>query len=357
MDALDFDLIFQLLPDELLNDLFFNQIIEIIKNAKDIKLLGEVGVSDSMYEQISLKDKTNFKKNESTNALLYFQLLVCNGLISFALKKNEKGHLILKFSILDTVTRQDIKMVLEKSPTASRITTTKIVKEDDIIVEYDYDIHLYDYLYNEIPINLEALKDDEFAYTFGIPIEFAEFFRKNFRKYAKYLNDSKEKAEMEFELEELSDETRYQFKSPFYVSDLLSFFNNEERKKVKDVSLDSLEKCSFKENERINYLTKLLLDTVGCDGEIVIPESLYSIFTNYLYNMNSFIHAKGVIIKKMEDKYIIYYVDFTKGNTICIPCQIDTEHLHMLYYKSDENANVEGLKEFFGISPEEKPKR
>lgn len=357
MEEINFDLIFELLPEELKSDLFVNQIKEILKDAKEVKLLGEIMISEGMYEELPLDDKKEFKKADSEKSLLYFQLLIYEGMISFALKKNEKGNYILKFSLIDTQKNQDTKMVLEKSDTASRITTTKIVKEDELIIDYDFDIHLYDSNYNELPIDLEVLKDDEFAFTFGIPIEFAAFFRKNFKKYAKYLNDSKEKAEMEFECEELNAEDKYQFKSPFYVTDLLSFFNSEERKKIEEDFPDVSEKDSFSECDRINNLTKLLLDTVGSEGEIVIPESLYSIFTGYLYKMNSFIHAKGVIIKRVEDKYIIYYVNFTKGNTICIPCPLDVTHLHMLYNKSDKNKDVEGLKEFFGISPEEKPKR
>ena len=67
-------------------------------------------------------------------------------------------------------------------------------------------------------------------------------------------------------------------------------------------------------------------------------------------NLTSSISTNGFIIKKVNDVYTLYYVNIKENNLLVIPKILTLEELKTIYYNNPKNEEIDGLKEFLGIS-------
>ena len=339
--------ILYLLPSSLSENEVFENIEEALLNEIPIDMkigFSRLAISPSLYYAF-IKNNPELSpyviKNESETSLTNITIFPNQGLITLRIR--DYGDLIaikLNATSFDGMMK-NIDIAIFDDTTL--LETTFERRKEDKIVEYDYNKKIFEDG-NEIELDTEQEKDINFSQRFYVPLQDARKYRLNFKKYADFLNvnrDQEQKRELDINtLDNL-------FTSPFALKDLEDYIKKNIEKDLEEI---------YDINETIITVGKL--DNIIKEIEMIIGKSDEIIMSNYLYLAleaysleipNSDLYNKGVIIKKLNDKYTLYYLHIENDKAIGTGKEINEEEIKAILKSNPNNYEVEGLLTFFNL--------
>jgi len=334
MDNNIVSLILNHLPDDLKVDEFLNNLENEIADYFNGRALGKIRVCESLYNELIAKYdwiESNLETTTHESNLFYAFIVSKKGTLDFRVKRVNDDYKIV-IGILDNVTSIRTTVNYYKELLISKVEIIKTKSLNNMDVYYDYDVYYYNAQNKLIPRTkyLKKEKIKNFMIEFGVSEYEAIFGIMNFEKYYEYFNQKKSVAIMEFCDENFIEDKKI-FTSPF--------------------NLDSFELFQIDNNlDRINSIKEPLISQIGNDGELVVSSNIYQNIYSYLMNLTSSISTNGFIIKKVNDVYTLYYVNIKENNLLVIPKILTLEELKAIYYNNPKNEEIDGLKEFLGIS-------
>lgn len=244
--------------------------------------------------------------------------------------------------------------------------------KDNYYYEYNADLFIFnkngELLEDDDPFERERREeflDDDFAGTFGIPIEEARECRLDFDGHRDYVNEMKAITYMSG-----YDEVEgNKFLSPFCMDELAGIFGvdefqNEESADDYEDSADSeddydesddSEEEDYTEidDEAFIQLSSVIMELkrfLGSDG-------LFTMSLNMFYNVGEYImgtictlDTKGLFIRRLNGEFTAFYVNLTSGHVLVIPKKLSSEEALKFYNADDYNKTVLDLDDFFGVA-------
>ena len=332
---------------------FIIKIKDIIMDNLSGSTILQLSVSKDLYDLI-LENNSNviekFGITSHIDNLLYITMLVSKGLLTFGLKQHNEDY-ELKFSLADAPKKTSI--TLYKTFNMYKVETVEEVIKNDVTLDYNYDVYYYDNEYNLLSVDNELEKDEHFSKEFGVPLSEARLYRKNFKKHYKFLSDCKSTSIMKFADENLEYE-KYEFRIPFSLNEFELFMTKESIREISKYDNTFEDDCEIYDienfdEEKLKAILEPLKAQIGIDGCIIMSSNLYNNINFYLLDLASAIYTNGFIIKKIDNQFILYYVNIEANKIVTIPQQINQDDLELIFNKNPENENVPGLKEFFGF--------
>lgn len=328
--------IISLLPKELLNDAYFEHIINMVtedfKN-ENTKALSKIIVAPSIYEYLT--SKNNFMKS-TDNTLLHFLYTSNNKVISFGIKVHGED-----FHVYYEVQEQanNKRTVLVKTPVGSVIETKKISKKDGYYTNYETEAYYYDSDYKMIKTDTEKVKDELFSSEFGIPLELSRVFRKSFSKYAIPLSRSATELKMRQKSFSIPKKELFLFIGATTIEYLKSYILSiclEHNKDNYPTHLDRLDNI-------INKLSTFINPTF----EIIISNN---IITNLLPSILGLdadgYYIEGFIIEKNDDSFVLYELRITTNHIEHTKHELTKEELEELLTINIANSTNPNITKF-----------
>lgn len=340
--------IIHLLPNTFTDNIIFKRTIKelqkLFPNEVDFST-SRLSLSTSIYNYISnrypiIKDR--LYQHDSRESLVYLTLFIDGGLIILRIKDFDRLQKIY-FSLTSyNGLTKEIKLTMSQG--FSVIESIRKKEENYMITEYDYNIKTFNKK-GELQVCDEELeKDLKFSEEFLVPLEEARKYRLNFKDYIEYLNENKIKETSRQEEQNLAD---YHFRPSLLIDDLEIFIKRE---MAKDVSMfinfqtDDLRVSGIFSNV-INNLKSL----IGTNEGIIISENIYNSLVSYLLGQNNrILYNKGIIIKKINGIYTLYYVLLENERITSVAKQLSEKEINLLLQRNVDNQDLEELKTFFG---------
>ncbi|MCI9281423.1 MAG: hypothetical protein HFI49_04115 [Bacilli bacterium] len=342
------NIIFNELYDSIKQDPYFMRLKDIVlKEAKGNLISFEV--QKRIFDKLgdSLKNTVSF--SHDSDIILRYALDIPEGILFFTIKYVDN---LLFIELKKDLETEITSTVYTKFPALSRIETIRVIKNCGFYEDYECNIYYYDKDFNLVSGASEEEKDLTFSEEFKIPIEFARFFRLNFKKYSKEISRYISSKKMEGLDELLTDKDYCSFLSPFYLDEFGDFINREYSKNVSEAyKVITGDDSIALYNHEFSLIEESLKAQIGTDGEIVISSNIYQ---NLIYVLLGIladgISIKGNIIKKLNGIYTLYIVNISNNQVVFLPRILNENDLKDIYYANENNQKVEGLAEFFGIT-------
>lgn len=293
----------------------------------------------SSYPEIQEKIETC----QSEDQLLQLTLFLEKGLMAISIKnKKSINHIKITFKELDGK-QNEIELIISDKYTILRKLSK--IEELNWITDYNYDIKVYDENANQIIMDLEKEKDIDFSEEFRIPLADARKYRLHFKDYIEVLN--------EIRLKDIN-QTMYSnvhngiFLSPFNIDNLELFIIEElERETSTFIDEDPHEQ---KTSGKLNSIIRSLKEVIGRSEDIALSENLYEVFSLYLLGIqDSILYNDGLIIKKLNDKYTLYYIHIENDKVIGMHQNLTTNDIDKILEANKDSQNLEHLNSFFGL--------
>lgn len=308
------------------SDYYFQKIPEIIP----------IDSSEEELFSISSHAKNDVTFSLSKREDFYYSTLVTS-------KKIEESNELTEEELYETIY---INIVISKSTTTWSITKV-IVDEDNVYYSYEFEIYSYNKNNELIEIdNLEEQKDEYFSDFFGVPKEKSRKYRENFDKYIEKINEAKIKKEQRDIDEYYSSESKL-FVPPFLMIEMSSYFIDE-IPVDEELSEEEQENFDRELTEKIaKYIENEIIKRTGPLGLYTMSYNLYLNLIAYLTNPDMPLSTSGLLIRKMNNKYTAFYINFKKNIITIIEKALTKEEIKALYESNENNKNIFGVEDFF----------
>jgi len=232
---------------------------------------------------------------------------------------------------------------------------------------YNGEIHSFNKNSEELKLdNIEEINDKNFSEFFGVPLELSREYRLNFEKYKKEINNYYIQKQINRVDELYKDNTL--FVPPFFINELSDYLIKDYEEELKseqedeDHSLDEeyeeeAEILSFnKVKKRAEYIQNELIKRTGSRELFTMTYNFYLNLSTFLFLNNEKLNTKGIILRKLEDKYTIYYIYLENKGIMLMPKSLTDEEVESLYNSSKQNKTIIGINEFFNKAKKRKLK-
>jgi len=287
------------------------------------------------------------------NVLMHFMFRVGEVVYSLGIKELD-GTYFVYFEEMHK--NRSVSTVLVKNLVGVAVTTKDITKENGYYKNYQANVYYYDNDYKQIKVDVSSVLDQMFKDEFGLySILVARAMRMNFQKYADILSIIAAETKMEKRDRKLEEKDFLYFRSPWLVSDIQDFINDEYNRDKKKVIKKYFNQEStdgyLRHWNNIREVISWIKEIMNNDSEIIVSNNIYQNLIPLLVGDEApGVNTKGIIIEKLKDNYICYRVHFMTGRIIFDKSEISKENIQELYYSNPLNENVEGLESFFGIT-------
>lgn len=337
------DSVWELLPENLVNNESFNEIKHQILNV--FSTLSESDrndfsfrVREDILEYLDIEefDKINVIDNgfselfgiEFGNEKLFFMVKLNDDKIEVTFMTSKKGKhykdIVITLNIDDEETLWDILSVVK----------------DDNEYYYDYKREYFSISHDNkliVPSDVEEKKDKDFSEFFGIDINCVRDIRLNFAKNRDYINNSLAVKDMKF-FDDKYSENFIVFDGPVSMNELNTLLIGSELNKVYGES-----------KSRLDMISANILNNIGYDGTMVMSHNLVMNIQAYVYLDYDNLNTNGYIIKKNDEKYTLFNINISNYGVMVIPSSVTYENLISLYNSSGNSEHTNELDEFFGI--------
>ena len=292
----------------------------------------------------SLKDKIIVNENETS--LLNLTFFNKDGLVIFRLKDTMLEYLMEL--ILTNMAGESKRINLHIKDEESKLEIINQQDDNGLITNYDHEIVYYDALGTKIDKDTELEKDYHFSLEFCLPLKDARKYRLNFQENAEFLNRNRYININRSYEENLKDNL---FHSPFNIDDLEIHLLSELDKEVAEIYQSPYHKMPHQKTGKLDSLLSSLKNLLGASEEIIISDNLYQTLSYYLFDLTSgYLYNKGIIIKKLNGEYTLYYLHLDNDQIIGVPEILTKEDVDLIFASEPANYNVIGLQEFFGLT-------
>lgn len=343
--------IFDLLPLDVTEDLYFQRLIAIVvDNLKDAsQLISKIQVNEEIYENMDNKDLVSKQEGNTLVNILY---RLKDSICSFAVKQGKESYYIyFEVKSFDKMART----ILIKTPYGIVVETKESLKVNGFYKSYDSNLYYYDNNYKEIKSDTSEALNKLFSDEFGIPLKSAENMRRRFPLYANYLSYSASEQRMKKRDNSLNDIDFLYFRSPWLVSDVREFieeeYNNDKQTTVKKYLNQDSNRTSLKNMVGIEQIIEWIQNNLRSDSEFVISNNIYQNLIPVMVGEDAGgFNTRGIIVEKAYDDYYIYEVHFITNRISFRKRLISMEEAQKLFFSNSLNSNVDGLSQFFGIA-------
>lgn len=344
-----FEDIINLLPGELIENEYFNSIIEVLKKEIPTEIdynLSRVSISSDIYLNLiglypELTDK--LETNTFDCNLVNMTLFTNKGLIALSVKKKNNIP-SLKLVVLNGASVQkeiDLKIV-NGTTILERLIK---VEKDDFITSFEYDLKAYNVDGELLDIDYEDAKDLKFSEEFFVPVTDARKYRLNFKNYIDFLNRNRIKEMNRLQDNEIIDNT---FRGPFNIENLEQFVRSEMLNDIKDIIGE--ENMVYKPTNIFKSIISNIKNFIGDSNLVLISENTYQFLQNYLLGINrGILYNKGLLIKELNGVYTLFYLHFENGQIMGIRKELSSSDIDLILENNKEKENITNIKEFFGL--------
>lgn len=346
MDFLEFfSIIDSFLSEEFKSNIHYTKLKKIffdIVNQSDVNYFVEVN-SKLLEEHPYFQDYNSVIPIDGGNDCI-FAIEFEDEKLNFSFIFDEIAKFSLKYSSVNEFT-EDVIVDLEFHDSFVLWKTIKEVSDDKLYLQ-DFDVDVVRFsLDNKVIDNDKSFSDrlDIFQEFFALNREDARRCVNNFKENKEFLNNSKMKAEMSV-IDDMFSLDFCRFVAPLrmcdfkdrIVCDLLKYLDEEF-----DVSSEI--------ESRINVIYENLVNLVGTDGEFVFTFNLIINIIHYVMLDCDLLYSNGIIVRKFNNEFIVFNVNFSNEDILVIPSNTDLDYLRSLYLSNEGNSEIPGLDEFFGF--------
>ncbi len=343
--------VFKKLPKKVKKDAYFKKLKSIVLNDVfngNVNILCSIGVCKEIYGELAQYEYLYPLNDE---AMVYFLYELDGNIVEFGVKKEVDGYSV-QLNKMNGSRRT--KTILVKHKGNSLIETVDSGVINGYCNKFDMEIYCYNLDYTDtIDIDIEAFKDELFSKQFGVPLNMVRNIRNNFDKFFVQVSEMEAAIYMMNKDVELSEKDLFYFREPFYLIDMKEYmkleyakYRVEDGKKIYDVERINELACI----DRIDWILDYLLQYIGGDSEVVISNNLFKnlvlVLSGYMANA---INTKGVIIKKCDVGFVLYWVHIVKDKVLIDEKEISEAEAKEIFEKNPLNAEVAGLSNFFEV--------
>ncbi len=339
--------ILHLLPTNISENEVFENIADVLLS--ELPVNTEIGasrlaISPSLYSTLVKNNpelSTYVIENEHKENLANFTIFLNQGLITLRIR--DYGDLIaikLNATSFDGIIKNIDVAIFDDT---TLLETTFERHKEDKIIEYDYNKRIFEDG-NEVELDTEQEKDINFSQKFYVPVKEARNYRLNFKKYTDFLNVNRDREQKrELDLHSIDN----LFTSPFILKDLDAYIRKNLEKELEE-TFEREE--SIVAPKKLDNVIKEIEMIIGNSDEIVMSNYLYLALECYLLEIpNSDLYNKGVIIKKLNGEYTLYYLHIENDKAIGTGKPITEEEIRQILNSNPNNYEIEGLLEFFNL--------
>ena len=110
------------------------------------------------------------------------------------------------------------------------------------------------------------------------------------------------------------------------------------------------EKQSIKLTGKLDQIIHGIENAIGESEEIIMSDFLYQALESYFFEVSDILYNKGIIIKRLNGEYILYYIHLENDKIIIGNSQtLKEEEIKKIMDSNPFNYEVRGLREFFGL--------
>ena len=95
------------------------------------------------------------------------------------------------------------------------------------------------------------------------------------------------------------------------------------------------------------YIENEIIKRTGPLGLYTMSYNLYLNLIAYLTNPDMPLSTSGLLIRKMNNKYTAFYINFKKNIITIIEKALTKEEIKALYESNENNKNIFGVEDFF----------
>lgn len=344
------------LPESLLNEVLFKKLRnKYFSDLDGAFLVGNISIDETLYDEligknILLEDSLNIDQvgrvlrlSFLNNTMYILEIDGCDGHFNIELKCYESNiEKLINISI---------------DPNERLVTYVTQKENQGVIEDYYCEIGYYDEEGNLLSKDTQDLIDLEFQSGFLVSKEKARFLRTNFKELKDSINASYIKQKTESEEQYLDSSDFSFFEGPFridnFTANFIYYMQYKLYKLFKELDIDAPEDNFNKKFLRIDILDKLginLRQQMG-SGEIIMSNNMYEMLYEVLEGFSGdTIHTRGLIIRKLDGVFTLYYAQLDNDEIILMPQELTTEEAQDLFFKNENNQNNPELKSFFGIN-------
>lgn len=347
----DLILVLDCILESIKSNLLYQSIIKQFMDSMDDQKIesAEVGINESIYDD-SLDDIDDLYVLEKDDPYLFeFKYQKDKEKIEFTIiQENDFCMIDITISYKEEYTIHDY-INLNILSAESYFAKNHFVWDGDIILDASMETHYYDKGYKEIKKEQAENETNEcFARYFGIPVKMAPACRNNFKMFKPFLNESR----IQNVLNDNVKYSMYEFHTPFSFDGIDDFFATayfcaeEDSVEVADVE-------SIFDMNKWALFKKFFVEHFGVEGEFVLSDSFVDNALIYLSNKNvPMLETKGIVLKKLNDEYIVYYFEYLKGKMKKEVKKINRDEVSFILNKGSSNYFISGIKEFLGLGKE-----
>lgn len=343
-----FKKIIELLPENIRDNVIFEQVIEALQNELPDEVnfnIVNISVASDIYDAL-IEDYPDLKEIKTSNneeQLLNLTLLLNQGLITLKIKDHRFAQNINLKTVDYNGEEKDIELIIIEDRII--LDTTEIKEKNDRIIKYIYNTSAYDESGTKIEIDEEKAKDINFSEKFLVPLEDAKYYRTHFNDYIDFLNENRIKEQRRREDLIINDNL---FTSPFVLKDLELFIRTSVEEEISTVYEE--EKQSIKLTGKLDQIIHGIENAIGESEEIIMSDFLYQALESYFFEVSDILYNKGIIIKRLNGEYILYYIHLENDKIIIGNSQtLKEEEIRKIMDSNPFNYEVRGLREFFGL--------
>lgn len=365
------ELVLSYLPDEIYNSPLFMELKErCLIVHEDSTLMGSIFICRELYEEI-ISDHPELSSiikpsDKKMLRIVYFR----ENIITLDIFGNQDNYNIVIREVLNNAEKKDsiecfggmktVRSIIERHKKGYCIDFHEEMKcydeDDNLIPHDDKETECFDEEGRLVSLDYESMLDDDFVDRFKVPIAMARILRTNFQKFQDKINrvctiEKQESYEIDLDVELLD------FTGPYSVENFKDSYINYNMQQtfanLQEAGYDDPEDAfnyKYSNLELIDTIGRNLLEQIG-PGDIVISSNITDMFDSVVTEFEpAIIYTKGIIIKKSDNGFIMYYAHIENESVILIPKEITTDEAKELYTRGMHNENDDALKEFFGFN-------
>lgn len=356
----------------------FKEVLETILNVSDIKVKNNPNfkaILDKLYYLINTNDSNykidvndeiygrlnnikNVYKNSINDIIFSLEFIneETNKLIEFYLEKDSDNYIItLALEEGDNLIDEKVAEVTIKPD----ITIWKVGKTrsnlEGYYLDYKMDLFKYDKYNKLINEDFSDELDIDFSKFFNVPVKDSRKYRTNFKQYIEYVNRTKKIGCMNA-LDKLYCKDKILFGETFKYNELDGYFVDFEDDFLdEDIDdIDELDDIKNRSLSRLNFIKEIFKKNIGINGEFTISQNLIMNIVTYIESEDNTINTKGFIVKKLNNKFTLYYLYITNDYIKKLSKEISLEEAQELFKSHEFNENIYGLNEFFQINKDKR---
>ncbi len=271
------------------------------------------------------------------------------------MKENEEDYIVMLMEETGEKISNDTLAEVKFTPdqTIWKIGKSK-TNGEGFYFDYKREIIKYDKNNKLINGSFDNELDEDFSKFFNVPIQDSRKYRLNYKQYVEYLNKCKKLGCMKA-LDKLYCSKEIIFGEVFEYNDLTNYFVDIEDE-LDDMEIDDeteleeeIEKRQAESIRRNELIKDNFKKSIGINGKFTMSKNLIINIETFIQSRDNTLFTKGFIIKKLDNKFKLYYVTITNEKITNINKEITLEEAQEMFYSHEFNKNIYGLTEFFEI--------